>query len=234
MTENTDSTPTTDVPPRRTTEPSADHPAGPAPTADSIAALYRFCSAVFADPPTAEELERLSGAAGIASETAPNDRLEAGLERLDRWLEAIDDPEATATTIEREHTRLFVGPRPTLLAHESYYADDYLGEPLARVTRQYATLGVAPGPNLREEVDYVAVELAALSLLAERDERSQSAAFLEDHGWWLPAFAADLREATDHRLYRAVADVLEGLVRFDAARHGAELSEAYPGTDEFA
>jgi TorA maturation chaperone TorD len=131
----------------------------------------------------------------------------------------VTDPAAEADRLTTEFTHLFVGPRPKLQIHESYYAGDYLGEPLAAVTDSYTQLGVAPAPDLKEEADHAAVELAALrELTAERDDRKR--VFLEDHGDWFADLADDIKSSTEEPFFEAIADMVAGLVAFDADRQG--------------
>lgn len=190
---------------------------------EEIAALYRFVSSVLADPPDSEGVTRLLGTAFEPNPGEISGPLEDGLAGLTAWTNAVSDPAEEAERLEREHTRLFVGPRPALQIHESYYADDYLGEPLARVKGTFAGLDIAPGEDLREEADHAAVELAAIALLKERGDRQAVEAFLSEHGWWFPELAEDIRNAADGRFYAAIADLIDGLVELDAERLGIEL-----------
>lgn len=186
----------------------------------TLAQLYDLVATVLADPPD-EALVRSLRTDGVPSpDLAPNDRLESGLERLQTWVEAIDDPTAETERLAAEHTRLFVGPRPKLQIHESWYEDNFLGEPLAAVARDYESLGVEPAPDIKEEADHAAVEAAALRELSKRatDDPEAKATFLAAHGGWFDALADDVDEATDGTFYPAIADVLAGLVAFDADR----------------
>lgn len=203
---------------------------GPSQAPDeTIAALYEFCAGVIADPPDGEAVERLLDAPLPGSRDVPNESLEQGFERLDAWRRSVDDPDAEAERLAVEHTRLFVGPRPALQVHESYYADEYLGEPLARVRGTYDAVDIDPADGLREEADHAAVELSALATLSRRKTEtddatpSDTAFFLQEHGWWLPALADDLEEASDGRFYAGVAALVAGLVRLDAERRGVSL-----------
>ena len=187
------------------------------PVATSRAHLYRFLSAVIADPPDSAAIDALT--AGMLEDLSlPDATTQHALDGLTDWAAAVTDVDAEADRLAREHTRLFVGPRPVLQIHESYYADEYLGKPLARVKGTYAGLDIAPASDLREEPDHAAVELAALSLLFERGEDEQVALFLREHGWWLPDLADDIEAHADSAFYGVVASLLDALVRQDAAR----------------
>lgn len=196
-------------------------------TEETLADLYRFVSGLLADPPTVETIEGFAAGALPDSDGLPTEPLRRGFADLREWAEGIDDATAAAEELEIEYARLFVGPRPSLQVHESYYADDYLGEPLSKVKGTYDGLDIRPSDDLREEADHAAVELAALSVLSRRegDAPDDKRLFLEAHGWWFPALAADLRERADTEFYRAIGDLLEGLVRFDARRFDVELEE---------
>lgn len=189
-------------------------------TADAtLAQLYDLLSAVLADPPAPETVSALADGPLPDPSIAPNDRLQAGLQKLDAWGDSVTDPEAEATRLASEFTTLFVGPRPKLQAHESYYEEDFLGEPLAAVTESYRELGIEPAPDLKEEADHAAVELAALRELTT-EGRAEKRVFLETHGHWFEDLAEDVIEATDEPFYEAVADVFAGLIAFDRRREG--------------
>lgn len=194
-----------------------------ADTASDLADLYAFVSSVLADPPDEVAVERL------LSEQFPRDSspqaLDNGFRTLSRWQSEAEGPAEAADELRKAHTRLFVGPRPSLQIHESYYADDYLGEPLAAVKDTYAGLGIQPSEDLKEEADHAAVELAALSVVSRReaDSPDDKRLFLREHGWWFPVLAEDLRETAESEFYRAIADVVDGLVRFDAERFEVDV-----------
>lgn len=208
------------------TDPSdADDPAES--ERQTIAALYEFCAGVLADPPGTDAVEHIVSVGVPEPQVAPNDQLARGFELLDRWRLSVDDPDDAASALERSHTRLFVGPRPTLQIHESYYGDDYLGKPLARVQGSYAELGIEPAPDLREEADHAAVELAALAVLTRREaeDPTDKEWFLREHGWWFDDLAADVDEAAadESDFYRGVGAIVGGLVRLDAERLEIDL-----------
>ncbi|MFW6384213.1 MAG: TorD/DmsD family molecular chaperone [Halodesulfurarchaeum sp.] len=183
----------------------------------TLAQLYDLVSGLLADPPDEATVETLATGALPDPEIAPNDRLEAGLETLAAWADEVEDPAAEADRLGAAFTSLFVGPRPELQIHESYYAGDYLGKPLAAVAETYDRFGIAPAPDRKEEADHAAVELAALRELT-LDAPDRKAEFLEAHGDWFEPLAEDIKEHTDEQFYAAVADVVAGLIAFDARR----------------
>lgn len=199
-------------------------------TATDLADLYAFVSSVLADPPDEAAVERL------ASEQFPRDAspqaLDNGFRLLDRWASGIDDPAETADRLRKVHTRLFVGPRPRMQIHESWYADDFLGEPLSAVRGTYGDLGVEESTELREEPDHAAVELAALEMLARDGADGYRQAFLSVHGWWLPELAVDLRELADDTFYEAIGWILEGLLEADAYLLSLDLDDLSPGYED--
>lgn len=185
----------------------------------TLAQLYDLLSGALADPPDEATVETLAEGPLPDPGIAPNDQLQAGLETLAAWGESVSDPAEEAERLAAEFTRLFVGPRPKLQIHESYYEGDYLGEPLAAVTETYKQLGIAPAPDLKEEADHAAVELAALrELTVESEDRKQI--FLESHGDWFTDLGEDIADATDEAYFEAIADMVSGLVAFDADRQG--------------
>ncbi len=192
-----------------------------------IADLYAFCSAMLADPPDETAITRL------ANETFPEElslqALENGYRSLETWQSTVDDPSAEADRLRTVHTRLFVGPRPRLQLHESWYADDYMGEPLAAVKGTYRGLDIRPTASLREEPDHLAVELAALELLARDGDDDVRRMFYRNHGWWLPSAATDIQEVSDDEFYRAIGWLLEGAIEADAHYLGVDLDGLTPG-----
>ncbi len=191
------------------------------PIVASRAHLYRLLSAVLADPPDAAAVAELADGGLVEEVDPPDPASERALGAIANWAEGVEDHEREAERLTREHTRLFVGPKPALQIHESYYAEDYLGEPLAAVKGSYGALGIAPGEELREEADHAAVELAALAVLFERGDREDVRFFLAEHGWWFERLATDVREAASGPFYAAVADALDALVRDDLERFDA-------------
>lgn len=185
----------------------------------TLAQLYDVLSSLLSDPPDAETVEALSTGLLPDPDIAPNDQLQAGLEALEEWGDTVSDPAVGADRLTTEFTRLFVGPRPKLQIHESYYKDDFLGEPLAAVTQTFKQVGIAPAPDLKEEADHAAVELAALRELT-RMEADRKRIFLREHGDWFSELAADIKETTDEPFYMAIADIVAGLIAFDAGREG--------------
>jgi len=182
-------------------------------TAALLADLYGFLSSVLADPPEPDDVATLRTNPVPDPDVAPNAALRRGLEQFRGWQDSAPGDETAARRLETEHTRLFVGPRPALQVHESYYAGDFLGAPLAAVQATYDRLGVEPTADLREEADHAAVELAALRVLADdHDARRQ---FLDQHGGWFEPLGDDVRRETDQTFYEVVGWLVEGVVELD-------------------
>ena len=187
--------------------------------------LLDFAIDAFGDVPSTEFLSEVRE--GV---TVPDDEvhpsLDAGFDALERFVEAnadrpLDDLQDELTT---EYTRLFVGPRPVVVAHETHYRDDtkFVGEGLADVEEAYAAAGWKPPEDYPEENDFVAVELGFLRNLVRRQRDGQEEAFgyervfLDEHLLtWIDDLAADVREETDEDLYLAAAGIAEGVVAFE-------------------
>lgn len=155
-----------------------------------------------------------------------NEPLDRGFDELRTFVEEHReyDTETVRDALEREYTRLLVGPRPPILAHETYYREDadYLGEGLADVEASYSAAGWSPPEEYPEESDFVVVELAFLRHLIDEQRRGAEEAvgfervFLDEHALpWVDAFTDDLRERTDSRFYVAVADIYAGTLQFE-------------------
>jgi len=188
--------------------------------------LADFLIEALHDVPDASFVEGLLAGDLRTPEDSVNDPLDRGFDELHRFAEEHReyDVEVVLDALEREYTRLFVGPRPPILAHETYYREDgdYLGEGLAAVEASYGAAGWSPPDDYPEEDDFVAVELAFLRHLIDRQRRGDDEAvgfervFLDEHALtWVEPFTTDLRRETNSRLYVAVADVYEGVLRFE-------------------
>ncbi|GAB6879770.1 hypothetical protein JCM17823_20440 [Halorubrum gandharaense] len=195
-------------------------------TDDERAELYGFLSGVLADAPEAE------GVSQLLDEDYPHDAspqaIQNGFELLREWQTTVDDPEAEAKRLNGVHTSLFIGPHPKMQAYESWYADDFHGQPLAAVKGTIDDLGLELG-DLREEPDHVAVELAILEVLAAGGDDDLRRAFFHMHGWWLPDVAEDIKKLADDTFYEAVGWLLEGVLQADAYSLSVDLDKLEPG-----
>ncbi|WP_336339554.1 TorD/DmsD family molecular chaperone [Haloarcula brevis] len=188
--------------------------------------LVDFVIDVFWDVPDEAFVERLLSDDVQLPGDSINDQLDEGFETLQRWRDDNADRPVSAVRddLEREYTNLLVGPRPPVLPHETNYREDteFIGEGLAEVDASYAAAGWAPPEDYPEENDFVAVELAFLRYLIERqragDEETvgYERVFIEQHlSEWVVDFADEMREEADGGLFLAAALVCEGLVRFE-------------------
>ena len=188
--------------------------------------LCDFLIEVFWDVPSVEFVESLlSDDVQIPSESV-SDPLDEGFSLLEEFIDVNGDRavETLRNDLITEYTRVFVGPRPPVLAHETYYRDDteFIGEGLADVEASYSATGWTPPEEYGEENDFIAVELAFLRHLISRQQRGAEEmfgyerVFVDEHlAHWIDPFTADLREKTDSRLYRATAMLTEGFVAFE-------------------
>ncbi|MFB6096697.1 MAG: molecular chaperone [Haloferacaceae archaeon] len=188
--------------------------------------LVDFPIEVFHDVPTEEFLDGLLTDGVTVPDDSVNETLDRGFERIGDFVEANEgaDPAALSDELNTEYTRVFVGPRPPVLAHETYFREDteFIGKGLAQVQASYSAAGWSPPEDYPEEDDHVAVELAFLRRLIQLQRGGAEEAFgyervfIDEHlGQWIGEFAADVREATDEPLFLAGADVAEGLVEFE-------------------
>ncbi|MFC4541580.1 molecular chaperone [Halosolutus amylolyticus] len=193
---------------------------------DARLELVTFLIDAFADVPSESFVETLlSGEVRLPNESVSAD-LDRGFDELRAFVEANADrnPGAVRDELEREFTRLFVGPRPQIMAHETYYREDtdFRGSGLAQVEASYGAAGWSPPEEYPEENDYVAVELAFLRYLIRQQRQGHEETFgyqrvfHEEHlSAWIDDLAADVREETDERFYVAVAAILQGYVAFE-------------------
>jgi len=188
--------------------------------------LVDFVIDVFWDVPEEAFVERLLTGEIQLPEDSINDQLDEGFEVLATWIDENADRSVSAVQddLEREYTNLLVGPRPPVLPHETNYREDteFIGEGLADVDASYGAAGWSPPEDYPEEDDFVAVELAFLRYLIERQREGDEETvgyervFIEQHlSEWVVDFADEMREEADDGLFLAAALICEGLVRFE-------------------
>ncbi|WP_129112833.1 TorD/DmsD family molecular chaperone [Halegenticoccus tardaugens] len=186
-----------------------------------------FLVDALADAPTKPFVETLLGGEIRVPDAAVGDALDAGFAALTAFVDerADRDPDAVREALQLEYSRLFVGPRPPILPHETHYRDDtdYLGDGLARVKSSYAAVGWTPADDYPEEADHVAVELAFVRRLVrrqrdgDRDAFGYQRVFHEEHlDRWVDDCAADVVEHADSTFYEAVGHLLSGYVEFES------------------
>lgn len=190
-----------------------------------------FLVEVFYDAPSEAFLGRLFSGDVAVPDDDINERMDRGFERLQAFIEANGSRpvEAVADELRTEYTRLFVGPRPPALPHETYFRDDteLIGEGLTAVEAAYSAAEWAPPEDYPEENDHVAIELAFLRNLVDRQRRGEKAAFnyervfIDEHlrTWdeqFLETIASELDEGdADTDLFLAGAEVLVGFIDFE-------------------
>lgn len=188
--------------------------------------LVDFGIAVFWNVPEEEFLDRLLSGETMVPEEPVNEPMDEGFAMLRTWIDENQNRPVGAVREElnTEYTRLFVGPRPPVLPHESYYREDtdFLGEGLATVTESYRAAGWESPESYAEEDDFIAVELAFLRHLIERQQAGYEETFgfervfIEEHlTEWVDTFVAEMREHADPGLFLATALVVQGLVEFE-------------------
>ncbi|QCJ46030.1 molecular chaperone [Haloprofundus sp. MHR1] len=193
---------------------------------DARLELLDFVVEVFWDVPDESFLSNLLGDGLQLPDAEVNESLDEGFDLLRQFVADNEgrDPAAVRDELAREYTRVFVGPRPPVLAHETYYREDtdFIGEGLARVEASYGAAGWKPPEEYGEENDFIAVELAFLRYLVERQYHGAEEAFgyervfLDEHlSAWHEAFVDDVLDETEEPLFRAAALVFDGLVEFE-------------------
>ncbi|TYL35862.1 molecular chaperone TorD [Natronococcus pandeyae] len=192
---------------------------------DARLELVNFLIDAFADVPTDEFVETVLQDLEFPEDSV-SEELDQGFDLLEQFVAANRDRdlEAVQYDLEREFTRLFVGPRPRILAHETYYRDDtdFRGAGRAKVTASYNAAGWSPPAEYPEEDDYIAVELAFLRYLVRRQRNGAEEAFgyqrvfHEEHlSEWIDDLVADVREQSQEPFYEGVATLLEGYLAFE-------------------
>ncbi|SHG73511.1 TorD/DmsD family molecular chaperone [Halobaculum gomorrense] len=193
---------------------------------DARIELIDFPIEVFHDTPSREFLDRLLSGDVRVPEDHVNDHLDAGFDHVRAFVEANADADRDElyADVKQKYTTVFVGPRPPVLLHETYYRDDtdFIGQGLAEVESSYSAAGWQPPEEYGEENDFVAVELAFLRWLVDKQRQGMEEAFgyervfLDTHlTTWVEAAVDDVHEETDNDLFLAAAEILLGLVEFE-------------------
>jgi|AntRauTorcE11898_2_1112593.scaffolds.fasta_scaffold22440_3 TorA maturation chaperone TorD len=193
---------------------------------DARVELIDFLIEVFWDTPTESFVADLVDGEIALPEDSITPEMDEGFAMLESWLadNRGRDPGQVQSELEREYTRLFVGPRPPVLPHESYYREDadFLSDGVASVEETYGAVGWSSPEEYPEEDDFVAVELAFLRHLVDRQRNGAEEAFgyervfLDEHLLtWVDPFLDDLREEADPGLFLAAGLVFRGLVAFE-------------------
>lgn len=188
--------------------------------------LVDFLIEALWDAPSGEFVETLLSGEVRTPESGIDDDLDAGFEAVRRFVRENEGRpvEEVERELNHEYTRLFVGPRPPVIAHETYYREDaeYMGKGKAEVEASYGAAGWSPPESYPEESDFVAVELAFLRHVIERQYRGAEEAFgyervfVEEHlTEWIDDCAADLIDQADSGLYEGVGHLLRGVVAFE-------------------
>lgn len=188
--------------------------------------LIDYLIEVFGDTPRTEYLEAIFGDELMVPEDEVNESLDEGFDLLETFVDANRGrPVADVQSeLEQEYSRVFVGPRPPVLAHETYYRDDteFIGKGLAEVEESYSAGGWKPPETYPEENDFIAVELAFLRNLIDRQRQGQvevfgfQRVFLDQHFLaWVDDLSEDVLDKTDVNYYRAAAHILAGFAEFE-------------------
>ncbi|MFC6717274.1 molecular chaperone [Natrialbaceae archaeon GCM10025810] len=210
------------------------------------ARLYKLASLAF-DRPTEEVEEALTtgefaeqlleSAAALADEGGADDlreRAEAVVADCPEDPDGVDD-------LYSSYSSLFGFERGGDVAqYELAYAPGTLvvnTNELADIAGFYEAFGLSVADGNRDRVDHLPTQLEFCSHLAlqaaylELDEdetgleivTDAGGAFVEDHlGRWIPRFRETVHEETDAAFYRALANLVDALVSFDADRFGVE------------
>lgn len=190
---------------------------------DARLELIDFLIEAFHDTPDEAFVARLlEGDLDTPGESV-NDDLDAGFDHLHEFVAEHEgrDPADVADDLAKEYTRLFVGPRPPVMAHETYYREDadFLGSDLAAVEATFSAAGWGAPEDVGHESDFVSVELLFVRNLVGRQRAGKEEAlgfervFLDEHlSTWVDAMLDDLADETDDPFYLGAGRLLRGLV----------------------
>ena len=133
--------------------------------------------------------------------------------------------------LQVEYARLFIGPNELIAPpFGSVYLEHgkrVMGDSTLAVSRIYAEEGLVLDEDVKQPPDHIAIELEfvhylitrEIQALNEEDEASatehlkKQSGFLEKNlAAWVPEFTKSIREGTENRYYRALAECLEAFI----------------------
>lgn len=201
------------------------------------AALYSFAAGTFLYP-TEELLDDLTAPETRDGVASAADRLGVTAE-ADALLEALSEP--ALERLADAYNDLFGVPTESgsyaVVPYEAHYtAGDDIGHQqrrIATVVGLFEAVGLEPGASFEERQDHVAAELELMQVLSARRavaaetgdgdedtvERIEATVLDEHLVGFVPAFAHEVRQATDDPVYVAAATLAERLVKLDHERH---------------
>jgi TorA maturation chaperone TorD len=193
---------------------------------DARLELVDFLIEAFHDTPDEAFVERLLDGELDTPGESVNDDLDAGFDHLRTFVAENEDrdPETVADELAKEYTSLFVGPRPPVMAHETYYREgvDFLGSGLAEVEASFSAAGWSPPEDVGHESDFVSIELLFVRDLVGRQRAGKEEAlglervFLDEHlSTWVDAMLEDLGEETDEPFYLGAGRLLSGFTELE-------------------
>lgn len=202
-------------------------------TALKSSELFGLLGSMYLCKPTREAL---AGWRAVLAKGAPAvpEELEEALERIN-----VESPQELEDLLW-DYTRLFLGPyRLPCPPWESVYASPkklLMQEAYDTVKAMYAQAGVEVGdPNVL--ADHVGAELNFQAILLERADRAaadeqtyrqRAEQFRNEHlRNWIPRFTADVEDAADSDLYRALARATRHIV-LDLGKEHDSVSLAPP------
>jgi len=207
--------------------------------------IYGILATAYAGPADEKFLGLLRGLkiTGDTSLPLQNEKLYGGINGLNRWLESNStSPDSVLSTqLAPEFTGLFRGisrRNSPLPPYESVYREGQLfGESTGKITEVFQQYSLKPGNN--EPPDHISLELDFMRLLCNREAEAgksgvgmldalrEEEKFLEEHLLlWAPALCEQIRKFDTKGLYKALADVTEGWIKYDLTEITRLISES--------
>lgn len=181
------------------------------------ASLLDWLAGVFMAPPSAGTITsyRQDIGAALFEMLAEYPECAAGVRQMQAVSECGDEAGAVARRLDIEFTRLFggAGGAHAVSPYESAYVGDtgrLYQKPAGDMALSLRQFNLSVSAAFREPPDHLSIELAMLARLTRQGTAVDAiAALLDDHLLgWVPAFAAECRDADSTGFYAGAASAL--------------------------
>ncbi|OUJ19443.1 putative component of anaerobic dehydrogenase [Methanonatronarchaeum thermophilum] len=189
---------------------------------------YSFLQRMFLEEPPRVMAEDLASGDFLIPDEEENPWLDSDMVRgfglIEDYMESHDDPDLIKKDLDREFTRIFLGPvKKEVIPYESFYVDGELrSDSLLEVKKFLRKIQYGKTEDFSKTEDHIAFEFDVMRHLCDRaldgdeDAIVYQREFLEDHIFvWVPDMCGDLVESDESSFYEAVGLITNGFLSFE-------------------